>query len=115
MEQKDKDILDTIYRLLGKLYELNAHGYFTAWMDWSGHTNGIYIKIIKGKWTKGKKEKVVYESLVCTKFRLWKDTLSDETFDSSDFISFVQSLIENKSTVKNKRYCHEKAKTGRCP
>ena len=64
--QQDKNRLEIITVMLEKLYNLNTRGYYTAWLDWSGHTNGIYIKIIKGRWKKDKKEEIVYESLICT-------------------------------------------------
>jgi hypothetical protein len=68
----------------------------------AGHTNGFYIKIIKGKWQKGKKEKIIYEALICTKFSIWKDGFSGKTFVVSEFLSFIQSLIVQKPSAKIK-------------
>lgn len=100
MQHNKTNDLRLIYQLLEKLYTLNSRGYFTAWFDWSGHTNGIYIKIIKGKWEKDKKEKIIYEALVCTRFNKWKNGLSYERFDISDFFTLVQSLIEYNPSTK---------------
>ncbi|MDR1501204.1 MAG: hypothetical protein LBT43_01945 [Prevotella sp.] len=99
MVQQDKDMPEIIYRPLGKLYELNAHGCFTEWPNRPGHTNGIYTKIIKGKRIEGKKAEIVYEALICTRFHHWKDIFSVKIFDPSDFLSFVQSLIDHKITA----------------
>lgn len=103
MQHNETDNLKLITQLLEKLVELNRRGYFTAWFDWSGHTNGIYIKIIKGKWEKGKKEKVIYEALICTRFSKWKNGLTDEPFEVPGFFIFVQSLMAynpSKATYK---------------
>ncbi|WP_046148779.1 hypothetical protein [Parabacteroides sp. HGS0025] len=102
MTHQDKNTLELITSILKKLYDLNSRGYFTAWLDWSGHTNGFYIKIIKGKWVEEKNVKPVYEALVCTTFGIWKDAFSGQTFDVSEFLSLIQSLMEYKSSVKVK-------------
>lgn len=57
MQYEDGNFI-VITQLLEKLYELNRRGHYTVWFDWSGHTNGIYIKIIKGNGEKIKKKKL---------------------------------------------------------
>lgn len=102
MLHQQKETLESIAEILGKLYDLNAHGYYTAWLDWSGHTNGFYIKIIKGKWKKGKKEKIIYEALIFTKSSIWKDGFSGKTFVVPEFLSFIHSLMVQKHSAKIK-------------
>jgi len=97
-----KDTLELITLILENLYDLNTRGTHTAWLDWSGHTNGFYIKIIKGKWVDGKNVKPVYEALVCTKFGICEDAFSGKIFDAAEFLSLIQSLIEYKPLVKVK-------------
>lgn len=110
MQPDDTGNFTLVTQLLDKLYELNRRGHYTVWFDWSGHTNGIYIKIIKGKWKKGIKEKVVYEALVCTRFKEWKNGLSQEPFDMESLFTLVQILTEDPSTSnKQKKSRHEKA------
>lgn len=107
----EADTIKLIHQLFEKLYELNRQGYYTAWFDWSGHTNGIYMKIIKGKWQKGKKEKIIFEAQICTRFNQWKNGLSDEKFEVADFVALIQSLIEHNPihNIKNEKYRQEKA------
>ncbi len=102
MQNNDDGNFKLITQLLEKLYELNRRGYYTVWFDWSGHTNGIYIKIIKGKWRKDKKEKVVYEALVCTRFKEWKNGLSEEPFDMEALFTLVQILTEDSIFTNTK-------------
>lgn len=102
MLHQDKETLELITLILEKLYDLNTRGNYTAWLDWSGHTNGFYIKIIKGKWVEGKNVKPLYEALVCTKLGIWKDGFSSKIFDVPEFLSFIQSLMEYKPSAKIK-------------
>jgi len=92
MQQKDKESLEIITCIMESVYKLNVGGYYTAWLDWSGHTGGIYIKIIKGKWQKGKREKIMYEALLCTRFNKWKDGMTGKDFDLSDFLQTINKL-----------------------
>lgn len=111
MLQKDKDTLELITLILGKLYELNVRGYYTAWLDWSGHTNGIYIKIIRGKWREGKKGTIICEPLVSTQAGRWRDGITGTPFDISGFLALVKTLSKYKPQVKtnHKIVRHEKA------
>ena len=109
----DRKSIEILTCMLEVLYQLNAKGYYTAWLDWSGHTGGIYVKIIKGKWQKGKKEKVVFEALICTRFSKWKDSYSGKDFELSEFMDMVQQISDNRHTpkVNSKEHRYEKAQT----
>jgi hypothetical protein len=109
----DRKPIEILTCILQALYQLNAKGYYTSWLDWSGHTGGIYIKIIKGKWQKGKKEKIISESLLCTRFGNWKDSITGKDFDISEFIEMVNTLSESHpiTKTKSKNYQYEKVQT----
>lgn len=93
--------LNLTTRMLQVLYELNAKGHYTAWLDWAGHTNGVYIKIIKGKWTEKKqKKKPYYEALFRTKTYQWVNCLNNEIFDENAFFDMIDKLSEYKTKPK---------------
>lgn len=85
MTREEQNNLELITQILEAVYELNAKGCYTAFIDWFGHINELYIKIIKGKWKEDKKQKVIFEAQISTRYGNWRDCLNDKPFDISAF------------------------------
>lgn len=97
MTREEQSNLELITQILEALYKLNAKGCYTASIDWSGHINGLYIKIIKGKWEENKKQKVIFEAQISVRYGNWRDCLNNKSFDISAFSSTLGMLSNYKS------------------
>lgn len=57
MLHQQKETLESITKILEKLYDLNSRGYFTAWLDWPDIRMVFILKSSKENGRKAKKRK----------------------------------------------------------